>query len=73
MFDVNRFQQSSPEEQMAAIRELRDTAANAELPNPELEDNEDEARNQGAGFADRLRERFRILTRSQSAAQRREC
>lgn len=71
LFDVNRLRQASVEEQMQALRQLREDnmghGQSQEALEPETAANTggDEG-HQGTRFADKLKERFRILTRSQS-------
>ena len=75
LFDVNRLRQASVEEQMEVLRRLRDELNNqeaAELHNDQSSNADVEDRNQGARFAAKLKERFRIMTKSQSA-QRQTC
>lgn len=68
LFDVNRLRQASVEEQMQALRQLREDGMGQETSEPEAAvPREGDDRHQGARFADKLKERFRILTKSQSA------
>jgi hypothetical protein len=62
-FDIHRLRQASVEEQMAALRQIR--AERTEQPSAAAE-TDGEARRQGARFANKLKERFRIRTRAQS-------
>ena len=64
IFDVNRLRQASPEEQMAALRQMR-----AETNEAEPQAGETESRRQRR-LAERLKERFRIRTQAQSGEQR---
>ena len=60
---------------MEVLRRLRDELNNqeaAELHNDQSSNADVEDRNQGARFAAKLKERFRIMTKSQSA-QRQTC
>ncbi|KAG9257457.1 uncharacterized protein F5Z01DRAFT_671055 [Emericellopsis atlantica] len=68
LFDVNRLRQASVEEQMEMLRQLREVRIAREAPEAGyVQPSEAEERQQGARFAGRLRERFRIATRAQSA------
>lgn len=73
LLDVNRLRQASVEEQMEALRQLREDRISREGPHRGAEMTESDDRHQGAGFADKLKERFRILTRSQSARRSSRC
>ncbi|KAI6778769.1 Receptory region [Emericellopsis cladophorae] len=71
LFDVNRLRQASVEEQMEMLRQLREVRIARESPETgDVQPSEAEERQQGARFASRLRERFRISTRAQSANAR---
>ncbi|KAK7228907.1 hypothetical protein V2G26_001077 [Clonostachys chloroleuca] len=73
LFDVNRLRQATAEEQMEALRQLREdriTRGSVASDLQESQPAEEEQRHQGTPFADKLREKFRILTKSQSALGR---
>lgn len=73
IFDINRLRQASVEEQMEALRQLREDRIGREDEGREAEgplQSEEEECHQGARFADKLKDRFRILTKSQSALRR---
>lgn len=72
IFDVNRLRQATVEEQMDALRRMREETNESrrqEHSSPEDDDGE-AARGQSARFAAKLKERFRIRTRAQAAEDR---
>lgn len=70
LLDVNRLRQASVEEQMEALRQLREDRMSREAPDRGAGTTEPDDRHQGAGFAEKLKERFKILTRSQADSRR---
>lgn len=71
LFDVNRLRQATVEEQMAALRQLREHRVDREAPEQESAPVHEEAAegHQSTRISDKLKEKFRILTRSQPAQQ----
>jgi hypothetical protein len=68
VFDIHRLRQASAEEQMEILRQLREDGIARDAPEAETARSFDVEQTQhGVRFADRLRERFHISTRAQSA------
>ncbi|KID96784.1 Zinc finger, RING/FYVE/PHD-type, partial [Metarhizium majus ARSEF 297] len=63
LLDVNRLRQAGVEERIAALRQMRAHSANHETREPETV----EDRPQASRLTDKLKDKFRIRTRSQSA------
>ncbi|KAH6900164.1 hypothetical protein B0T10DRAFT_17699 [Thelonectria olida] len=66
IFDVNRLRQATVEEQMEALRRMREETNESDRQAPP----DGESRGQSARFAAKLKERFRIRTRAQAAEDR---
>lgn len=64
LLDVNRLRQAGVEERMAALRQMRAQSTNQDTQEPDTVD-----RPQAARLADKLKDKFRIRTRSQPANQ----
>lgn len=68
LFDINRLRQAPQEEQLQALRQMRD--ARPEQGTLEAQSVNGDENGRGARLADRLKEKFRIRTRAQPPQQR---